>query len=472
MQTSPPRKLTAILHVGDQKAGSKSIQRFLQINQAALARRGVIRNTGLLHNVYHSGLSAAVASVGAAARPEFGEWGVASAEDQRALRQDLSARLAAEAAAAPVSARAMAFSFEGLLFMTPEEAARLRDFLAPFFGQFLIVAYLRRQDLSAVSRYSTQIVNGRNLDPRLPSLNPFALQPPLRRYDKALETWAALFGGGAVRPRLFQRPDFPNGDLIDDFIEAAALGPADGFERSPPENESHSATTLAVLNALNPQLPPVVGGRRNPARDALIRALAAHAGPDRATPSRAAAWAHYMLHFRSNRRLKRRWFADRRRLFDPGFARYPWIAPRRPTLRDAGPLLAAAVAALSGAAQQRLLEARLARAAKALSGGDAAAARRIARQAAASAPLSEKPLLLLARAELACGDPAAARRAAEAALALTPAHPGAHAVWRHSAGSREKPADRRSDRRQLPQSRHHPAPEGDARFRDEGGPAR
>ncbi|MBX2856889.1 MAG: hypothetical protein KTR21_18020, partial [Rhodobacteraceae bacterium] len=407
MDTPSPRKLTAILHIGDQKAGSKSIQRFLQTNHGALVYRGVTRNIGSLHKLYHSGLGAAVASVSAATRPEFGEWRITNAQDQQALHRDLSARLAAEVGAVPSTIHSMAFSFEGLLFLRPEEVRRLQEFLAPWFNDFRIIAYLRRQDLSAVSRYSTQIVNGRIGGARLPRLNPFAPQPPMLRYDKALDAWAEVFGASSLRPRLFQRSDFSNGDLIDDFIETASLGPNTGFDRTPPENESHSALTLAILNAVNTHMPPLLDGQPNPARGALVRALTAHAGADRATPSRGAAWVHYMRHYLSNRRLKQRWFPERDQLFEGGFSRYPWIAPRPPTLHNAGPLLAAAFTDLSATAHRHMLEARLTRVMKALAEQDPDTARQIARRTVKIAPSSVKTLILLGRAELACGAPMA-----------------------------------------------------------------
>ena len=43
-----------------------------------------------------------------------------------------------------------------------------------------------------------------------------------------------------------------------------------------------------------------------------------------------------------------------------------------------------------------------------------------------------------------------------------------HRARRDPAHPRQEPADRRPDRHQLPQGRHHAAPAGDARFRDEG----
>lgn len=408
---------TAVLHIGDQKAGSKTIQRLLVENEAAFRARGVARNHCFLHGDYHSGLRAVALTRTDSSQREMLEWGVGDDAAQAALKRRLDADLAAEIAALPTSIHTVAFSHEGLLFTDRAALERMREMLAPSFERFRIVAYIRRQDRAAVSRYSTQLRNGLEKSPRLPALMRLRGRVKLRHFDAPLAEWAAVFGEAAVRPRVFDRGAFVSGDLVDDFLTAAELGGPDGLIRPELRNESMNRPAQELLRQLHDHVPTVRDGGLNPDRKALAAMLSEVASGRGDTPSRLAAWLYYRRHARSNEEVRRRWFPERAQLFEGGFDDYPWIAPRRPSPDEVAPTLGALIALYGARATEARLDALLARAALALKTGRAETAAAAYRRACRLSPDAAAAWIGLAQAELALG---AADQAAKA-LARAPA---------------------------------------------------
>lgn len=312
-----------VLHIGTEKTGTSTIQRFLSLNRGAFLQDGVVYPAATGRNGGSQWGFVACANdrtwetdVGAAL-------GIATAEAQEGYRAALRRELQREFAAA---ARADTLLISSEHFHSrlgsPEAIARLRDYLAPWVAEFVVVLYLRRQDRVAVSHYSTKIKSG-NAAPVLFPGAPKGVQPYYFDYERIYQNWCAVFGAAALRVRLFEPATFAGGDLLSDFCAAAELQAA-GKQRPPPQNEALDSAAAAFLLEVNRQLPNLVDGKRNAERDALARLVASLCRGRIYPASRAAAQDFYQRFAASNQRLKELIFPDRAGpLFDEDFSDYP-----------------------------------------------------------------------------------------------------------------------------------------------------
>lgn len=194
--------------------------------------------------------------------------------------------------------------------------ARFKQALAPFFDRWLIIAYLRRQADLAASRFSTTSRRGQHGQ----------LKTPLD-YARMLEDWGAEFGQQSLRPRLFDRAELINGDVVADFCATAGLPPLPNERTVEDHNRSLTPAAQAFLEALGKR----IGQHRHaflakPAHDRLIGILdTRHAGPGR-LPSRSDVIAFMDQARASNERVRATWFPEKAVLFSEDYSMFPEVA--------------------------------------------------------------------------------------------------------------------------------------------------
>lgn len=311
---------TAILHIGTEKTGTTSIQRFLDRNRDRLLARGFAypRSAGRTDSrnlVLH-------AMAPARCEDLHREAGLADEEARRAFRRAFERSFAAELGALPGRARTVLLSSEHChsRLTRPEEVDALVRLLRRHVDRVEILVYLRRQDRVAVSLHSAALKAGQPSPPLLPAVDGDDVY-----FDHAalLERWAAACGREHVHPRVFAPGDWTGGSLIADFGAACGIGETAGLVAPAPENQSITAEAQAFLAAINPFVPPYVDGAPNPERGPLAELVTA-AFPGRGRlPSRAAAMGFAARFARGNETVRRLWFPQRASLFDDDFSGYP-----------------------------------------------------------------------------------------------------------------------------------------------------
>lgn len=312
-----------VLHIGSEKTGTSTIQRFLTRNRDALARDGVIypAATGA-HGGSQWGFVASAhdkaweTDVGMAL-------GIRSPEEQQRYVAGLRRDLQQEFDALP-EARTLVISSEHFhsRLHGPAAITGLKGFLAEWVDRVEVVLYLRRQDRVAVSLYSTKIKSG--------SVNPVvfpgAAQGPVPYYfdyERIYDNWQSVFGEQAVRVRLFDPAEFAGGDLLTDFCAVAGLDMT-GKQLPPAENTALDAAGAAFLLEVNRQLPNAADGSRNRDRVALAQLVAGLSSGRIYPASHQQARDFYGRFEEANERLKARLFPDRTApLFDDDFSDYP-----------------------------------------------------------------------------------------------------------------------------------------------------
>jgi len=256
------------LHIGTEKTGTTSVQKFFRTNRELLARKGILypRTPG---NENHTGLTVAAQKL-VRNGPLRKLKGVNSVENARAFRSDLMEQLAAEFMAAPFATVVMSGEHLSSRLLDDREVQWLKDHLSPFFKTIRIVVYVRRQDDFLLSTYSTSIKSGstRELAPPNERLVQF-------RYNhwELLTRWARIFGRENILCRKYEKSALKSGDVVDDFLAAAGFEDDAAFERPEDVNESLDAESLEFLRLFNHHIPRMSAEGLNPERDNIVPLL-------------------------------------------------------------------------------------------------------------------------------------------------------------------------------------------------------
>jgi hypothetical protein len=412
-----------ILHIGQSKTGTSSIQRVLGARREALAKVGVCYplSPGWAN---HGLLPASLVPVEQLGHFHPNVWdGMAPAARLARFRADF----ARELAAMPADTRLLLISAEQMsgLLDSPERVGALRDLLAPFVGSVRVVMYLRRQDSHYASGYTQALRVGHVGPPVLPKAGP----AQRRDYDYAaiLDLWASVFGEAAVTPRIFEPESLKNRDVVDDFLDLCGIDldvPKDDPDRQ--SNLSLTPGGIDLVRAMAEKLGAAPGGLNgsSPLWRRFVQGANDHL-PGRGWKPDAAEARDFLARYAEvNEAVRKRWFPTRENLFTPPPEGKPGAAAD-PAIDRAAALEAglSLILAETEAAMQREahLQSQIGRLRE--EAGDKDGARTAWRAALRADPAHPMAQQRLAEAALAVGD----RAGAEAHLAVLksahPAHP-------------------------------------------------
>ncbi|NHK29525.1 hypothetical protein FF098_016570 [Parvularcula flava] len=212
-----------ILHIGTEKTATTTIQHFLYANRKALADKGIALSS-VLGSPNNRRLPAYC-------MPEnayddfFRVRNIRTPEQKRALFATFEEDFAREVRKLQQGANTMVISSEHLhsRLERPESVEKVREILAPLFSQIEIVCYFREQSAVVKSLYSTSIKSG-----HVKTFADFTRQctPEEHRYnyETSFSLWAEAFGKDALRPKIYGREHFVDGDICADFL--AIIDPA------------------------------------------------------------------------------------------------------------------------------------------------------------------------------------------------------------------------------------------------------
>jgi len=311
-----------LIHIGAEKTGTSTIQRFLRANRDRLGTQNIYYpQTPGEEN--HTRLAvAAQTSVREQAflRQEVGD---ASAEALAAFQESFVAALQAELAdAAAMGFRRLVFSSEHChtRVKTAAEAAQLAGLLRPLARKVKILFYIRRQDEVAVSLYSTALRAG--YEHRAPDLS-FGADAHRFNYQKVCTLYEDAFGEGALTVRLYDPEAFEGQNLLADFCFAAGISWDAGFSVPERRNEALSQRAQRLLAHVNAWQGSVFapGGRW---RNLLLDRLEALLPAPSIQPTRSEAERFLAQYEASNEAVRARYRPDLAPpLFSTDFSTYP-----------------------------------------------------------------------------------------------------------------------------------------------------
>jgi hypothetical protein len=225
-----------ILHIGSEKTGTSSIQKYFGQHRDVLVHEGIwypkafSRPPGHVHlQLSDAALDGSLSGDSPAGNSFAGE--AAEAEKAGAVKAVISSE----------------FFHSQLRDVGAIE--RLRAFLKPHFESFKIVYYARRQDQMLASMHSTAVRGNWTTD-----TNALSVYDSKGHYYfdhlAVCNLWASVFGGKALTCRVYERDKLKNGDIVDDFSTVIGLD-LDKSRAKVDANESLSLETMTALLLLN-----------------------------------------------------------------------------------------------------------------------------------------------------------------------------------------------------------------------------
>jgi len=317
-----------VLHIGCEKTGTSSIQRFLSVNRPRWRKEGVLYPVcgGSLYGGSQWGFAAV-------ARDEpwttdMGRFlGIASLEDQEAFREKLRQDLVSEITRHKKINRLVVSSehFHSRL-RSKAEISRLKEFFAPLCENFRVVMNFRRQDRVAVSLYATHLKSGN------PAPEPFlpALELPETyyfRYDEIFQNWAEVFGANNIRRSIYGATQPFSTSIFENFSNMADLN-LQGKTLPDSQNASFSPAASRFLREINKHWKDHALAPEYFDRTLLIKELE-RLLPGKTFPfDRATAIGFYQQFQETNQRLAATAFPHAPApIFDEDFSEYPEALP-------------------------------------------------------------------------------------------------------------------------------------------------
>lgn len=225
-----------ILHLGSEKTGTSSIQKYFGAHRDALLNEGFWYPRTFTNPGGHVHLKLSTAAINGALRdndPDVHEFRI---EYNRALK---------------AGAKCAVFSSEFFHseLRDPQSLARLRAFLSQFFDRFRLVYYARRQDQMLASMHSTAVKGAWTANPSALSVYDSKGHYYFDHFA-VCNLWSVEFGKENLLCRIYERDKLKNGDIIDDFSATIGLG-LDTDRSRISSNESLSFEAMSALLLVN-----------------------------------------------------------------------------------------------------------------------------------------------------------------------------------------------------------------------------
>jgi len=306
-----------IIHIGTEKTGTSTLQKFFRTNELNLARNSIFYpKTFGEENHVKLYVYACDSKKKDTQKLVFGLTTPQKVED---FRKKLIEAFREEIKDQNCKRLLISTEFFHSRLTTNEELTFLKDFLDEFTKSYKIIVYLRSQIELATSEYSEMLKDGETRISILPNVDENNLH---YNYEKLLQQWEKFFGRNNITPRIFSKNDLLNEDVKKDFINYLGLD-WDEFQDVKNQNLSLNAETQLFLLAINPFLPFSIDGKINPNRRGLVRALMQKGTGEGLLPTREEVEKFLKIFSNSNENVQKKWFPDRNELFEININKYP-----------------------------------------------------------------------------------------------------------------------------------------------------
>ena len=243
-----------ILHIGTQKTGTTSIQKFLSLNRELLKEQNFLIPKSIdIGNTHHRWIT----SFAVNAEKHDGFLINLGYESKQQQLQVISAKLKKfreECDKSEPNSRWI-ISSEHLQseLQTKEAIFKLKHILKESFRKVKIILYIRDPLATTISLWSTQIKYGAKLG-RLP-MPRHPLYEKVSNHKKTIQNWEAVFSRENITVAKFQKQDFINKDLIQDFCYRSGITYSEKFKLPKIANKSLSLLGMKSLGYINRYLP-------------------------------------------------------------------------------------------------------------------------------------------------------------------------------------------------------------------------
>lgn len=313
--------MKAIVHIGTEKTGTTSIQKFLFQNRKKLRNGGFhfLQSAGSTNNRALPAYFIAEHLYDDFYRDE----GILTLEAKTAFRKQFLKNFEHEIGSLPRTVRTVVISSEHFhsRIRTANQMEQVHQFLTTYFDDIRIICYLRDQASTCASYYSTALKSG-NRATFMEFYKRCTPENYYYNYNQVLSNWANYFGSEALDVSVFSKKSFLNNSLLDDFTAKLAPKFVGALNREVEiENESITFVGQSLTRGLNLAFPvrtlsPELARLRQKCMASIYQK---YRGTGR-QPSLAMQQRIYRDFSTSNERVRQKYFPEMAVLFEPPVA--------------------------------------------------------------------------------------------------------------------------------------------------------
>jgi hypothetical protein len=231
------------LHIGSEKTGSTTLQRFLSLNRDNLESDGFTYFCGENQICYSQGRYGHFPIVASfyAVTPDF----ISTAEhyENTTMLSSIQQELISESRHVILSCE----HFSSRLTKVAD-LEKLAEALRSH--EVSVVFYMRPQSELLWSAYSTAVLNGRRTPLSVDEIN---ADNPYLNYYKLLDVWASVFGHHKIMVRDYKK--LKAGDICEDFMHLLGIEDLSHYERPRNRNKSMPPKQVEFVRRLNAYIP-------------------------------------------------------------------------------------------------------------------------------------------------------------------------------------------------------------------------
>jgi len=306
-----------ILHIGTIKTGSTTLQKFFRMNESNLAKKDIFYPKTFGDRT-HMKLFA-YSCEPQRRNPQKLNFGLTNAQKVEVFRNKIWKSFCQEIKNNDCNKLLLSSEDLSSHLRSNEEVKFLKKFLDNFVNTYKVIVYLRPQHELGISRYSEILKAGGTRRSILPETDENNL---FYNYEKLLERWEKIFGMKNIFPRIFSKKELLNGDIKRDFVDYIGLDWND-FKDVENQNLSLNVETQLFLLEINPFLPLFIGDKLNMKRAHIVNLLFRNGRGKGLMPTREEAVNFFKIFSSSNEQVRKKWFPNRKELFEVDFSKYP-----------------------------------------------------------------------------------------------------------------------------------------------------
>ena len=311
-----------ILHIGTEKTGTTSIQKFLSINRELFLQHGYYIPLNMGHNNHRRIPSCCMRE------QRFDNFhkdnSILTIEDKIAFKKEVENDIADELSHLPNNIHTVIITSEHFhsRLKYQDEVDSVKELFSSYFDKFEVIVYVRRQIDMATSLYSTAIKGGStetNINQFIKKVCRF--DNHYYNYKIFLSMWEHTFNDAAITVRLFNKKEFHHGNLLLDFTNTISNNLIDEIKDKLhlPNNVNESLTVFGqdAMCIINRYMPTYIEGK-GPNRKyiQMRRTIIEQCSGKGKQPDHNIALEVMETFFDINEDVCRKYFPNRKTLFD------------------------------------------------------------------------------------------------------------------------------------------------------------
>ncbi len=306
-----------ILHIGTDKTGTSTLQKFFRMNESNLAKKDIFYPK-TFGDRNHTKLFVYACEPQRRIHLQL-ILGLTNVQQVEVFRNKIWKSFCQEIKNNDCNKLLLSTEFLSFSLNSNEEIKFLKNFLDNFVNTYKVIVYLRPQHEISISRYSEMVKGGGTRKSILPETDE---NDSFYNYEKILERWGKIFGVKNIFPRIFSKKEFFNGDIKRDFVDYIGLDWND-FKDVESKNTSLNVEKQLFLLEINPFLPRFIGDKLNMKRRHIVDLLSRNGRGKGLMPTREEAVNFFKIFSSSNEQVRKKWFPNRKELFEVDFSKYP-----------------------------------------------------------------------------------------------------------------------------------------------------